>query len=856
VESPGAAESASREVDAIRGDLEGLCEGELNRGTLLRLVDRIDEFVDALPADHPPTAASVAALVDVAAHVGEHEFGTGGATFGLRTLAAEALRETAAALADVAADNPGVVHDAGYPVLLDVFGSAARPVREELASVFANVLKHDADGVMAEPAIDAVALAKHATALLASTDDSEAAFLDRGTSHERPVRDCAFVVRTVAEYARDEVDGLLTERMVDAVPPEYVAGSLIDVTLARIGRTDLATPHEYVEDFAGLLQSDDVPFRQKQAGTRALGVYAALSPDAAVRGDAKAHLSAALDDANADLNTIRAAISGYEAILEYGPDRLALSDVELLRGLTRDRDGTFVRQDALECLSTVIVEAEGKRYANVAFDGLIEGLESDGETGVPIMSQRIKRVFGQLFAAAIPPQVELTLRAKCRAYVTEAADDGSASFGVDVLREAAAPTRPDVTIPECRATVVDETARWYERLVAAESAVAIADKTPDETVQHLIESFVEVIYRDAESVTLRTVLADQCPDLVRSVDNPKLPSTTARRLCAVVVDDSRTPVLRLRAARLLEGTIRATRDHPFSSVEIGALAAIARFEGTNEEVRVALLSLVPKLLETIDRPRLELRVVNQLSEPRIGNDEAGRLNARMRFDQALRELIVETHSPVLIVSVLERFRQGIRALPMMQLMGGAFGTAEYVEARGSLLLRRQFVKEFVPVVLDAEESGSTRFGALKMIEALVEKTTDLGFDPEVVESLYRLIETPPTEKISDEPLAFRRDGIGAFSTALAAADDVGALVHLASDIANRVADANSNVARRLLKALAVLSEHDPQVVAPYREKLRWGVKSANLDAPLRCRLVDAMIEVDARADAAAALDSR
>ncbi len=849
----GGTESPTRQIKAVSADLRELVEADRTRGTLLRLLGTVCDLVDALPESRPPEPSTVTSLVAVADYVSGHEFGASGAVFGLRTLALEALRTTVGTLADIAADRPGVVVDARLGLLGNIVAEPDLPVKNETAELFAALMRYDPTAVTA--AVDASKLAAHATALLASNDRSEEAFLERESAHETPVRAAGFLLAAIAEREPDALDGVLREPVLDAVPPDYVTGAYVDIALARSGRAALAITDEHVAEMGDCLLSDRAPPRQRRSAASALGVYAALAPDEDHRDAAKAPLETVLGDEDIVDSVARAAVLGYKSLVEHAPDRLTLSDIELLRARTRDTDGSFVRQDALECLSNVVVEADADRYANVAFDGIVEALEAHRESEIPFIIQRVERVFGQLFAADVPPGVGLTLRAKCRAYITGSTDDQDASVGVKVLREAASTQRPSTTIQACRETVVDGSARWYERLAAAESAVALAEDAPDATVHATVQSFVAVVRREAESVTLPTVLADQCRDLLKTVDDPALDPATAHRLCAVLVDDSRTAPLRRRVAELLEGAIRAAEDHPFSPAEIGALAAIARFEGTEYDIRTALLSLVPKLLKTVDRPRFELRVVDQLSDATVGDDEADRLNARMGFDMALRELVVETRSPILQLSILERFRTGVRQLPLIQMMPGVGGLAKYVEIRGSRQLRRRLLTEFVPVVLDSDESGSTRYGAVQAIEIIVEETVDIGFESEVVETLYRLVEAPRTSKVSDEPLAFRQRGVGAFSTALAAAADVGDLVQLAADAADRVEDADPTVARSLLEALAVFAEHDPQAVAPHHETLRWGIQTADLDAALRCRLVDATVEIDARADAAILSDA-
>ncbi|WP_435366029.1 hypothetical protein [Haloarchaeobius sp. DYHT-AS-18] len=839
----GAAASTPTDVDAIRSTLRELLAEDLSRGTLLRVRDTVTDLVDALPEDQPPTVSSVNLLLDVVVHVSGHEFAASGASFGLETLSSEIVRTTSAALATAAEEHPRVVLDARYPVLQDVFGDADRAARRQMARFFAALLQNDADTVMTTPAIDAAKLARHAVVLLAATNLPAKAFLDRKGPSGAPMQAAAFIIWIAAEHATERVDGFLSERIVGAMPPEYVSTALVDVTLAALGKSALATPNEYLDDFTQLLHSDTAPLRQKRPGARAVGVYAALAPDADVRDTAKTLLASILRDHSVDSNTARAAISGYEAILQYDASRLSLPDIELLRAWARAQEGFLVAQDALECLSNVVVEADKTRHATAAFDGLIEALEGGDPNRTPFLMQRVERVFGQLFAADVPRQTERTLRKKCRTYITDTTFDDDTDLGVRVLREAASTTPRSTTLDDCKETVTDDSARWYERLVAAETAVVLAPEATDATVQNLIRAFVDVIATASEPVTLTTVLADQGRDLLGTVDDPDPLPSAANRLCAVLVDGTRATPVRHRAARLLKQLVQKTGHHPFSPAEVAVLASMARSEGTPDDIREALLMLVPKLLETVNHPGLELYVVNQLSDVTVGDDDTARLSARMRFDQGLRELLTETTSPVVQASILERFRQGIQTLPMMHLMPSVIGLAEYVGHWESRDLRRQYIEGFVPIVLDADEDESARLGATQAIKTLVAETTNLGFDGELVESLYSLVEAPPTSIIADEPLGLRQRGVDAFSTALAAAEDVGALGHLASDVADRIDDADPTVRRSLLTALAVFAEDDPQIVAPHSEVIRRGIRDTDLDPSLRCRLVDAVTRI-------------
>lgn len=846
----GAFASTSTDVDAIRPTLRELLAEDFNRGTLLRIRDTVTDLIDALPENRPPTVSTVNLLLDVVVHVGSPEFGASGASFGLRTLSSETIRTTTSVLADIAEEHPQVVLDAHFPALQDVFGDADRAGREQSASFFAALLRYDADAVMTTSAIDAGTLARHAVVLLAATNLPEKAFLDREGASGEPMRAGAFIIWTAAKYAPERVNDFLSERIISAMPPEYVTGTLIDVTLASLDRSALATPNEYLDDFTRLLHSDTAPLRQKRPAARAVGVYAALAPDD-VRDVAKDQLSSILWDHSADSNTARAAVSGYKAVLKYDASRMTLSDIELLRARSRDQDVPFVGQDAVECLSNAVVEIDRTRHATAAFDGLIEALEGVDSNRTPFLLQRVERVFGQLFAADVPRQTERTLRRKCRTYIIDTTFEDDTDLGVKILREAASTTPPSTTLEACRETVTDGSTRWYERLVAAETAIVLAAEADDATVQGLVRAFVDVIATASEPMTLTTVLAEQCRDLLDAVEDPAALSSPAHRLCAVIVEDTRATPVRHRAARLLKQLVQKTGHHPFSPAEVAVLASMARFEGTPDDVREALLMLVPKLLETLDRPGIELYVVNQLSDVTVGDNDANRLMARMRFDQALRELVTETTSPVVQASILERFRQGVQTLPTIHLMPSVIGIAEYVGERESRDVRRQFLEGFVPIVLDADEGGSTRFGATQTVKTLVAETTALGFDAEVVELLYQLVEAPPTSKVSDEPLALRQRGVDAFSTALAAAEDVGALGHLASDAADRIDDADPTVRRSLLTALAVFAEDDPQVVVPHREVLCRGIRDTDLDAPLRCRLVDAATRIETPAVTAA-----
>jgi hypothetical protein len=843
------------DVPALRATLEELLAEDWNRGTLLRVLETVTTLVDALPEERPPETATVNQLVDVAASVNDHEFGAGATTFGLQTLAAETLRRTTSALVDVAADHPEVVLDCRYAALQDVFGDADRPVREPMARFYANLLREDADAVMTTADIDAEALAKHSIVLLAATNEPESAFLDRQSTQHKPMRAAAFVVLTAAEYVPDRIAAFLKEDIVTAMPPEYVSGTLIDVTLARVDRTELATPLEYIDDFTGVLHSDTTPLRQKRPAARALGAYAALAPAADVRDAAKDVLADVLDGETDNSNTARSAIAGYETVVEYNATRVARADVELLEQRARSPEQPLVRQDAIECLSNIVIAVDRDQEATAAFDSILTALERRNMSEFGLLTQRVERVFGQLVAADVPEQVDRALREKCRTYIVESTDERDAAFGVDLLREAASTMPPSTALDACRETVIDGDANWDQRLVAAESAVTLAPDAPDDTVLELVRALVDVVASDAERVTLTTVFADQCRDLIGAIDDLEPISTMANQLSLVLVDGSRASPLRYRCARLLERLVRVTGGHPFSAVDIGVLASMVRFEGTDSDVREVLLSLVPKLLETLDRPGFELHVVNVLNEAAVGHDDADRLTARMRLDQALRELLLETTSPTLQASILMRFRRGTLKLPTIQQMPSVIGLVEYVDALESRRLRRQLIEEFVSVVLDPDENESAQFGAVQAIKILVEETTTFGFDPGVVESLYRLVEAPRTSAVADEPLALRQRGVGAFSTALATVDDIDPLVDLASDVADRADDADPTVARSLLAALAVFATHDSEAVASHSGTLHRGVQNTDLEASLRCRLIDAIAGIETTAATTAATAS-